>query len=42
MLTYIRHLGKDFQKRIANNLIYKLTVNYNATDIHVYNLYTEN
>ena len=40
--AYIHHLDKDFQKHAASNLIYKLTVNYNVSNIHAYNLYTEN
>ena len=42
MPAYICHLDKDFQKHAASNLIYKLTVNYNVSNIHAYNLYTEN
>ena len=42
MFTYIHHLDKDFQKHAASNLIYKLTVNYDVSNIHSYNLYTEN
>ena len=42
MPAYIHHLDKDFQKHAASNLIYKLTVNYDASNIHAYNFYTEN
>ena len=42
MPAYIHCLDKDFQKHAVSNLIYKLTVNYNASNIHAYNLYTEN
>ena len=42
MPAYIHHLDKDFQKHAASNLIYKLTVNYDVSNIHAYNLYTGN
>src|SRR5205809_5423252 len=42
MPAYICCLDKDFQKHAASNLIYKLTVNYDVSNIHAYNLYTGN
>src|SRR5205809_7150018 len=42
MPAYICCLDKDFQKHAVSNLIYKLTVNYDVSNIHAYNLYTGN